>query len=200
MPDIDTWVVDHALAALADFRRRNPLMRFTVNLSAQAFESKRLTSQVKALLERYGLPGNSVVFEITERVAVRHLTDVDNQIAALKDLGCELAIDDFGAGYSSFSYLKRLPADYIKIDGEFIRDLASDEFDQTMVRLIAEVGAKAGMKTIAEYVENADSLAILAELGIDYAQGFFIGRPAASPTLPAEPVSLEKWRSARRVS
>lgn len=198
MPEIDTWVVDHAIRALAEFREADPDMRFTINLSAHAFESKGLTSQVKSLLEEYGLPGDSVVFEITERVAVRHLTDVNNQIAALKELGCELAIDDFGAGYSSFSYLKRLPADYIKIDGEFIRDLATDEVDQTMVRLIGEVGAKAGMKTIAEYVENAEAMSILAELGIDYAQGFFIGHPAATPGRPAEPVSLEKWRRKRR--
>ncbi len=199
MADIDTWVVEHALAALAQYRDSDPDMRFTVNLSAHAFESKHLTSQVRTLLDRYALPGESVVFEITERVAVRHLTDVNNQIAALKELGCELAIDDFGAGYSSLRYLKRLPADYIKIDGEFIRDIANNEVDQTMVRLIGEVAAKAGMQTIAEFVENGQALALLAEFGIDYAQGFHIGRPAAEPLRPTLPVSIEMKRRRRRL-
>ena len=131
-----------------------------------------------------------MIFEITESLAVRHLDHVEHQVEALRRLGCELALDDFGTGYSSFGYLQRLKVDYIKIDGCFVRDLVNNPVDQKMVRLIAEIGQEAGMRTVAEYVQNGPTLALLAELGIDMAQGYFIGRPTAVPTEKSMPIPI----------
>jgi len=143
------------------------------------------------------VPPHRIIFEITESLAVRHHNDVEKQIAALRKMGCELALDDFGTGYSSFSYLQRLEVDYIKIDGSFIRDLLKNPVDQKMVRMIAEIGREAGMKTVAEYVQSGPALLMLSELGVDLAQGYFIGRPAATPLLKSMPVPLHSRRKQR---
>ena len=190
MAEIDSWVVRNAIASLARYRKQRPNLRFSINLSANAFETQDLTEFVKLHLEQHKVPPNSVIVEITESLAVRHLSYVERQIASLRKLGCELALDDFGTGYSSFSYLQRLPMDYIKIDGSFIKDLVNNPVDQKMVRLIGEIGREAGMKTIAEYVQNGPALSLLGDLGIDYAQGHYIGRPTASPSKRTMPITL----------
>lgn len=190
MAEIDTWVVKNALRVLSEYRETRPDIRFSLNLSANAFEADDLTGFIQTYLERYDIPPNAVIFEITESLAVRHLSYVECQIASLRKLGCELALDDFGTGYSSFGYLQRLEVDYIKIDGCFVRDLVDNPVDQKMIRLIAEIGQEAGMKTIAEYVQSGPTLALLADLGIDYAQGYFIGRPTAVPTTKSMPIPI----------
>ena len=188
MAEIDSWVITHAIAALAEYRKKQRGLRFSINLSANAFETEDLADIVQVNLEKHGVPANSIIIEITESLAVRHLSYVEQQMAALRRLGCELALDDFGTGYSSFGYLQRLPMDYIKIDGCFIRDLVKNPVDQKMVRLIGEIGREAGMRTIAEYVKDGPALALLGELGIDFAQGYYIGRPEESPTKKAMPI------------
>lgn len=190
MAEIDTWLVDNAIAALAKYRRESPDLRFSLNLSANAFETDDLTGLIRGHLEKHGVPPSAVIFEITENLAVRHLSYVERQIASLRQLGCELALDDFGTGYSSFGYLQRLPVDYIKIDGCFVRDLVNNPVDQKMIRMIGEIGREAGMRTIAEYVQSGPTLALLAELGIDLAQGYFIGRPTAVPTTKSMPIPI----------
>ena len=140
-----------------------------------------LAAYLGGLLKQHGVEGDRLVLEITEQLAVRFAARTDKQIALLRDLGCELAIDDFGTGYSSFGYLKRLPVDYLKIDGSFIRGLARDRVDQAAVRMIGEVARAAGIETVAEYVTSAATFELLAKYGIDYAQGYFIGKPAAAP-------------------
>ncbi|MDX1405524.1 MAG: EAL domain-containing protein [Woeseiaceae bacterium] len=190
MAELDNWVVTHAIEALAEYRKKQPGLRFAINLSANAFETQNLADIVQIHLEKHGVPANAIVIEITESLAVRHLSYVEQQMAALRRLGCELALDDFGTGYSSFGYLQRLPMDYIKIDGCFIRDLVRSPVDQKMVRLIGEIGREAGMKTIAEYVKDGEALSLLGELGIDFAQGYFIGRPELIPVKKAMPIPL----------
>ncbi len=133
---------------------------------------------MSAKLEEHGLPGDSVIFELTEQEAIRFAFQAAKQMAALKELGCQFAIDDFGTGYSSFAYLKRLPVDFLKIDGSFIRGLERDPVDQTMVRLIGEVAKAANIKTVAEYVQSGTAMRLLAKYRIDYAQGYYLGRPA----------------------
>ncbi len=197
MAEIDNWVVENAIAKLAEYQKDWPDLRFTVNLSANAFETKSLTEWVSTNLKKHGVPAKSVVFEITESLAVRHLGYVEREMISLRKLGCELALDDFGTGYSSFSYLQRLPMDYIKIDGCFIKDLVKNPVDQKMVRLIGEIGAEAGMKTVAEYVRNGPTLSLLGELGIDYAQGYYIGRPASAPSNKTMPIPLSSKKSTR---
>jgi len=190
MGEIDSWLVENAILVLAEHRQDRPDLRFSINLSANAFETDDLAGFIRTHLEKNSVPAEAVIFEITESLAVRHLNYVEKQISALRKMGCELALDDFGTGYSSFSYLQRLPMDYIKIDGCFIRDLVNNPVDQKMVRLIGEIGQEADMKTIAEYVQDGPTLALLAELGIDFAQGYFIGRPTSVPTSKSMPIPI----------
>lgn len=116
-------------------------------------------------------------FEITETVAVNNLSIALKFIKAIKRYGCKFSLDDFGAGVSSFGYLKNLPVDYVKIDGVFIRAIHNNEVDQAMVKAIAEVSGVMGIKTVAEFVENKESFDLLKEIGIDYAQGYWIEKP-----------------------
>ncbi len=195
MAEIDSWVVTHAIEKLAEYRKEQPGLRFSINLSANAFETGDLAEIVQVNLEKHGVPANAIIIEITESLAVRHLSYVEHQMAALRRLGCELALDDFGTGYSSFGYLQRLPMDYIKIDGCFIRDLVKNPVDQKMVRLIGEIGREAGMRTIAEYVKDGPALSLLGELGIDFAQGYFIGRPEQTPSKKTMPIPISTKKS-----
>jgi diguanylate cyclase (GGDEF)-like protein len=193
MADIDRCVLRRAVSALGEFQSTRPQLTLSVNLSGFAFEDDSLGSYVKRLLDEHGVSGERLVIEITEQLAVRFAANTDKQIALLRELGCRLAIDDFGTGYSSFSYLKRLPVDYLKIDGSFIRGLPRDRVDQAMVRMVGEVARAAGMRTVAEYVHSATTLTLLSKYGIDYAQGFYIGKATARP----EPVTVE-WQHAEQ--
>ncbi|HSD70109.1 MAG TPA: EAL domain-containing protein [Woeseiaceae bacterium] len=194
MAEIDTWMIENAVAAIAEYRVEQPELCFAINLSVNAFESENLATFVRTQLTRHGVPAQSIVFEITESLAVRHLKHVEQQISALRAIGCQLALDDFGTGYSSFSHLKRLSVDYIKIDGCFVRELEESPVDQKMVRMIAEIAREAGMRTIAEYVQSHAALKLLGELGVEYAQGYYVGRPTAVPTRRSMPVSLAVQR------
>jgi len=143
------------------------------------------------VLKDHGIEGNRLILEITEQLAVRFAASTDRQLAMLRDLGCQVAIDDFGSGYSSFSYLKRLPVDFLKIDGAFIKNLARDKVDQAMVRMVGEVARAAGIETVAEYVNSAATFELLAKYGIDYAQGYYIGKPMAQP-VPSNVTRIDK--------
>lgn len=198
MTEIDTWLVEAAIAELARYRIDSPDLRFSLNLSPNAFEAENLVAWVRAQLTKHDVPADHVTFEITESLAVRHLAHVEKQITGLRELGCRLALDDFGTGYSSFSHLQKLSVDYIKIDGTFIRDIVRNPVDQKMVRLIAEIGHEAGMQTIAEYVQSGQAFSLLGKLGIDYAQGFYIGRPTATPIRKHMPVPLAGRRFNKR--
>ncbi len=135
------------------------------------------------------MPLEAVVLEITEQTAVANTGNAGKQIAELSDLGFRFAIDDFGAGYSSYNYLKTLPVDYIKIDGAFISELSGDDIDQAIVSSISQIAQATEKKTIAEHVGDYHTFDVLRSLGVDYAQGYFLGKP--SPSLSRERVSLE---------
>lgn len=202
MYEIDFWMIRNAAMAYAKYSTPENPLRFAINLSANAFENDDLTSYVEETFARHGVRPGDIIFEVTESLAVRRPLKVDRQIATLRDLGCQFALDDFGTGYSSFSYLQKLQFDYIKIDGTFVQDLPNNPVDQKMIKLIAEVGKEAGMQTIAEYVRNVESLELLAELGVDMAQGYFVGRPTKAPRTQPTPISLRSRRegSKRRKS
>ncbi len=190
MSEIDTWVLRAAAKAFAHYSADYPDLRFSINLSANAFESESLHSVAASAFELHEVPPERIILEITESLAIRRPHPVERQIAALQALGCEIALDDFGTGYSSFSYLQKLNVDYLKIDGAFIEDILESPVDQKMVRLIAEIGHDAGMQVIAEYVQSAEALALLGELGVDLAQGYFVGKPARQPRFASTPIAL----------
>jgi diguanylate cyclase (GGDEF)-like protein len=192
--DIDRWVIRHAIANLAWFRRRDDTIRFTINLSGGSFVDGDLVEFIVASLAEHDIPANAIVLEITEQVAVGSVNDAMTQINELIAIGCEFAIDDFGAGYSSLNYLKKLPVHYIKIDGTFIQKLTHSSTDQVIVQAVAQIAKVTGKKTVAEFVEDAATLKLLRDYGIDYAQGNFIGEPDSRIDLnsrhPAHPPSL----------
>ena len=137
---------------------------------------------MKSALKRTGADPGSIVFEITETAAIGYIDSAIEFIDSLKKLGCRFALDDFGVGFTSFMYLKRMNVDLIKIDGSFIRKLNEDKVDQLFVRSMTEVANGLNIQTIAEFVENEETLNLLKEIGVDFAQGYFVGKPAPALT------------------
>ncbi|MDH5650138.1 MAG: EAL domain-containing protein, partial [Gammaproteobacteria bacterium] len=133
--------------------------------------------EIKALLDQFSLPPNLLTFEITEDVAIANLTVASTFMSELQRMGCYTALDDFGVGYSSFSYLRELPVDIVKIDGSFVRNAETDPVNLAMVKAMNEVAHALGKKTVAEYVENQEIFELLKTMGVDYVQGYHIGRP-----------------------
>ena len=180
MSTLDRWVIHEALSKLAD-RSEDGEAKFTlaINLSGTSLSEDRFLDYVISELEAQKLPKGAICFEITETAAISSLSRVVHFMRALKELGCKFSLDDFGSGLSSFTYLKNLPVDYLKIDGHFISNVAEDNVDESMVKAIAEVGSAMGIETIAERVETREVLDKLAALGVEYAQGYYIARPAS---------------------
>ena len=176
---IDRWILTRAFqlvaACLQDSNYR--IGRCALNLSGASLGDESLLPYVKEQLALHRLPPDIFCFEITETAAISNFSAALNLIRELRAMGCRFALDDFGSGLSSFSYLKNLPVDYLKIDGSFIRDLRDDPFNRTLVSNINEIGHLLGKQTVAECAEDAETIAILADLGVDYAQGFGVARP-----------------------
>ncbi len=180
MSTLDRWVIHEALSELAD-RSDAPEARYTlaINLSGTSLSEDRFLDFVIKELEAANLPQGAICFEITETAAISNLSRVVHFMQELKKLGCKFSLDDFGSGLSSFTYLKNLPVDYLKIDGQFIRNVVDDNVDESMVRAIREVGHAMGIETIAERVETKQVLEKLGSLGVEFAQGYYIARPAS---------------------
>ncbi len=175
---IDRWVIGTAF----DWFERHPsklesLNFCSINISGQSLINEDLLDYVITLFKTGDIPANKICFEITETAAIANLSDAVRFFEALRSLGCLFALDDFGSGMSSYAYLKSLPVDFLKIDGVFIRDIAKDPINRAMVQSINEIGQVMGKKTIAEFVENDEILEVLRQIGVDYAQGYGIGRP-----------------------
>ena len=180
MSTLDRWVVREALSKLAD-KSADGEARYTIaiNLSGTSLSEDRFLDDIVQQLKKQKLPKGAVCFEITETAAISNLSRVVHFMNALKALGCKFSLDDFGSGLSSFTYLKNLPVDYLKIDGQFIRNVAEDEIDESMVVAISQVGHAMGIETIAERVESKKVLEKLGSLGIEFAQGYYIARPTS---------------------
>lgn len=174
---IDRWVVREAIHQIARRQYKEPGFCLEVNLSGKAFADPELLPMIQKEIEATGIDPSWLVLEITETAACTDTVLGREFVTTLREMGCRFALDDFGSGFSSFSYLKHLPVDYLKIDGAFIRNLARDPVDQELVRAMVQVARGLGRKTIAEWVEDADTLALLRTLGVDYAQGYHIGHP-----------------------
>ncbi|MGB5440363.1 MAG: EAL domain-containing protein [Gammaproteobacteria bacterium] len=180
---VDRWIVRRAILQLDKLHRRGQMANFSINLSGKAFEDYTLLPLIQDLLNASGLDPSHITFEITETAAIANLAAAEKFISALKDIGCQFALDDFGSGFSSFAYLKHLAVDKLKIDGSFVKGMAHSSVDQAMVESMNQVAHALGKQTVAECVENAETLFILREMGIDRAQGNHIGRPHKVPAL-----------------
>ena len=177
MPQLDRWVVDHALASLAAAQGPSANTCLSINLSGCTLSDDTFIEFVSAAFERHQVAHAQVCFEITETAAIANLLQAERFIDCFKDRGCRFSLDDFGSGMSSFGYLKRLRVDYLKIDGGFVRNLLNDPVDDVMVTAIRNVGFVMGLATVAEFVETTEILDRLREIGVDYAQGYGVHRP-----------------------
>lgn len=176
---IDRWTVARSIRTLAKLRNDGNPVRFAINLSGRAFEDHTLLPLIRAAIEETGIEPSSITFEITETAAIANLNAASRFIEALRNIGCRFALDDFGTGFCSFTYLKHLPVDLLKIDGSFVQGLAHAPVDQAMVLSMNQVAHALGKQTIAESVENEETLLLLKDIGVDYAQGHFLGRPSS---------------------
>lgn len=184
---LDRWIIRLAIRALQE---HPVLTNIAINLSAQAFKDESLVPVIIENLTQSGVDAKRITFELTESASLFNLQITKDVIQELHQLGCSFSVDDFGSGFSSFAYLKELPADYIKLDGSFIRNMEQDPIDQALVKSMIEVIQAIGKKAVAEYVENEALLKLLINMGIDYAQGYHIGRP--------QPVELLRLQSLQR--
>ena len=184
MPAIDRWVIGTFFAGYEKYCQSRPAEElaltqqlYTINLSGASINSREFGSFLQAQFDRYAVPLQTICFEITETVAIANLDNANILIERLKNAGCSIALDDFGSGMSSLTYLKNLPIDYLKIDGSFVTNIAKDKVDYATVECFNHISQIMNIKTIAEFVENGTILSNLKQIGIDYAQGYGIERP-----------------------
>lgn len=197
MPTIDRRVVARTFQAaerLAAGRDAGVLTVLSINLSGASL-NKGFLRYVHEQFAIHRVPPRMICFEITETATISNLTRATRLIAELRNLGCRFSLDDFGSGLSSFAYLKNLPVDYLKIDGSFVKDMATDPIDRAMVKAIHDIGHVMGIKTIAEWVENDETIGMLRQMGVDYVQGFGVAMPMPLEAIPEPPAEA---RPARR--
>jgi diguanylate cyclase (GGDEF)-like protein/PAS domain S-box-containing protein len=178
MPAVDRWVLTHAFEYLAAYAANNRFPLFSINLSGASLADEQILDYIRHLIDTTGIDPHQLCFEITETTAISNMSRATSFIKRLKTIGASFALDDFGNGFSSFSYLKQLPVDYLKIDGSFVRGIADDSIDFAMVESVNTIGHAMGMKTIAEYVKDQKTREMLESIGVDYLQGYEIARPA----------------------
>lgn len=175
---IDKWVVNTAIDQISkDQLISQQINKLSINLSGASLANDELLEFITRKLRRSNVDTKKICFEITETAAIQNLHKALHFIDTLRDQGCSFALDDFGTGLSSYAYLKSIPVDFIKIDGSFIRDIVNNDFDFTIVNSIKQIGHEMGKKIIAEHVEDDETLAILKKMGVDYVQGFNVGKP-----------------------
>jgi EAL domain-containing protein (putative c-di-GMP-specific phosphodiesterase class I) len=177
MNDIDRWMIDHALRAMREVRGSARPFALTLNISAQTLEHGGLPEYVTAKIVEYDVDPAALVFEITESHSITDLGNAQRQLHALRQLGCLIAVDDFGTGFSTFAYLKQLEADILKIDGSLIQGLPDDPLDRTVIAALTSIAETANKRTVAECVEDTAVLNCLYDCGVDYVQGYAIGMP-----------------------
>jgi diguanylate cyclase (GGDEF)-like protein len=179
LPSVDRWVVQRALQMLAPHRGmfRTRGLSMSINVSAQSIGDEAFIQQFTRLLKEANLPHGCVSVELTEQAAITNMAKAKEMVSRVKALGCELALDDFGTGANSLTYLKALQVGRVKIDGSFVRDIISDRNSQATVRAIVELAKGLGIRTVAEYVETETIAQEVRRLGVDYAQGYGIGKP-----------------------
>jgi diguanylate cyclase (GGDEF)-like protein/PAS domain S-box-containing protein len=176
--ELDRWVIARAVSLLHQHAKVGNDFSLSVNLSGKTMNDLELAGDVGELLKRKPIPSGRLVVEVTETAAIVNIERARELAQQLRHLGCLFALDDFGSGFSSFYYLKHLQFDYVKIDGEFITKLVSTETDQLLVQAVVGIARGLGTLTVAEFVGDAETVALLRQLGVDYGQGYHLGRPA----------------------
>lgn len=176
MSSIDRWVIRSALSTFAS-KLRDRGIRLSINLSGNSLNDETLLDFVQAQFNEFSIPPEWICFEITETAAIQNLNKAQYFVNEVRHLGAKIALDDFGSGLSSFRYLKTLPVDFLKIDGNFVMDMLESQNDKAMVAAIHQVGHTMGIYTIAEHVEHKEIIEQLREMGVDYAQGYAVGKP-----------------------
>jgi diguanylate cyclase (GGDEF)-like protein/PAS domain S-box-containing protein len=185
MPAVDRWVLTNAFQRLDTFASEGRYPLVSINLSGASIADESMLDYIRALIERSAADPKQICLEITETTAIENMSRATSFIKRLKGLGVSFALDDFGNGFSSFAYLKHLPVDYLKIDGSFVRDIADDPIDYALVEAVNNIGHVMQMKTIAEYVKDDRTRALLEKIGVDYLQGYQISRPAPLDSEPS---------------
>jgi diguanylate cyclase (GGDEF)-like protein len=194
MAKIDRWVISHFFAEYNEFLRslwckgsNQPIIDsfYSLNLSSESLNDPQFIPFLEKQFAQYQVPPELICFEITETMAIANLHRARQIIQSIRSLGCRFALDDFGSGMSSFGYLKTLPVDFLKIDGQFIRDICQNQMNQIIVQALRQVAQAANIKSIAEFVENEACVRKLREIGVDYAQGYGIEKPK-----PLRPLQL----------
>ncbi|MGR9093332.1 MAG: EAL domain-containing protein, partial [Gammaproteobacteria bacterium] len=188
MPQIDRWVVSRTVARLADARDfiDGHGAQFSVNLSGQSLGDDEILEFIEEEIAQSELPASCLCFEITESAAVSNLDKAQGFIDRLRDIGCGISLDDFGAGLSSFAYLKNFNVDMLKIDGSFIVDITENRISESMVAAITQVAKVMNLQTVAEFVENEEACNLIAGMGVDFAQGHLFGKPKPFETVIEE--------------
>ena len=181
MPQIDRWVVSTTLARLSENLQciENKRAVYSINLSGQSLSDDDILEFIDQEMQESGVPASALCFEVTESAAVSNLNKAQVFIDGLRERGCRISLDDFGAGLSSFAYLKNFKVDALKIDGSFIRDITDNRISESMVAAITQVAKVMELETVAEYVESDAARSLIMRLGVDYAQGHCIGKPIA---------------------
>jgi diguanylate cyclase (GGDEF)-like protein/PAS domain S-box-containing protein len=183
---IDRWVVERSIQLIAERMDRVPCVG--INLSGESIVGDpELLSMIEHELERSSIDPSKLIFEVTETAAIANMPEATRFARGLTDLGCSLALDDFGTGFGSFYYLKHLPVSYVKLDGEFIQNLPRSEVDEHMVEAIVRVSQALGIKTVAESVADEETIGLLQKHRVDYAQGYYVGKPAPLDVALAQP-------------
>jgi EAL domain-containing protein (putative c-di-GMP-specific phosphodiesterase class I) len=181
--EIDRWVISEAVSLLHQHARVGNDFSLSVNLSGKTMNDLDLAGDLGEMLKARPIPPGRLVVEVTETAAIVNIERARELAQQLRQLGCLFALDDFGSGFSSFYYLKHLEFDYLKIDGEFITKLVSTETDQLLVQAVVGIARGLGTQTVAEFVGDTETVTLLEQLGVDYGQGFHLGRPAPVETL-----------------
>jgi EAL domain-containing protein (putative c-di-GMP-specific phosphodiesterase class I) len=189
---IDEWVVDRAIELATAGHQ------VTVNVSAKTISDPRQVERIEHAVVDSGAPAENLVFEITETAVADNLVAARSFATCLHQVGCGVALDDFGVGHGSFTYLRHLPVDYLKIDMQFVQDLMHNHEDRQVVEAIVGIARQFKIETIAEGVEDGDTMNELRRIGVDYAQGYFTGRPAPLPQLGQTPLRRRGDRHAVR--
>jgi diguanylate cyclase (GGDEF)-like protein/PAS domain S-box-containing protein len=183
MPKLDMWSVRNAIATVEEVTQRNQNFTLAVNLSAITLDDEPALEEIKSMIGNMKAPKQNLALEVTETSAIASMHSVKNFIDEVKALGCRFALDDFGAGFSSFAQLRHLPIDFVKIDGQYVENMARDAIDRAVVTAVNDVAHSIGRHTIAEYVSNPETLRLLKICGVDYVQGFYISEPMSKQDL-----------------